>query len=462
MKTVSKERAPRVPRLVWLLGALVAVTCCAVEQPPLELTSITPSRVFSDRRTPVLLHGSFYAPVEADLSSGRHRVADSFSVAAGMHELAVPMFLQHDLLSAEVPPGLPIGTFDLTVADPLDRAVRLDDALEVLPPDEFAPIVEIITPSNGQHVFQGATFIVQFRVTEFDPALVALVEWTVAGATSDSGSIVPAGPSASVTGDFPVSVPINSEERRIVVEVVARDDAPEPNQGSDRIEVLVDRCSTDIDCVNGSACDGEERCDDGACVPGEAWSCDDDLSCTLDICDEARGGCIHVADDASCDDGLSCNGLERCDENVGCVESDPPCDDGIACTVDYCSEPTVAGEPEECWSTPADDRCQDGVFCNGVEVCDPHVGCLSGSDPCTDPHECSIETCDEDNRSCEIVLDHDRCRDELECTVDRCVPDVGCVHTPGTEGPPGDPTCVDSIDNDCDHLSDGADPDCNA
>jgi cysteine-rich repeat protein len=33
--------------------------------------------------------------------------------------------------------------------------------------------------------------------------------------------------------------------------------------------------------------------------------------------------------------------------------------------------------------------------------------------------------------------------------------------TPGTEGPMGDGTCSDAIDNDCDALTDGADPSCN-
>jgi len=34
------------------------------------------------------------------------------------------------------------------------------------------------------------------------------------------------------------------------------------------------------------------------------------------------------------------------------------------------------------------------------------------------------------------------------------------VCTPATEGPFGDATCADGVDNDCDGLTDGADPDC--
>ena len=39
--------------------------------------------------------------------------------------------------------------------------------------------------------------------------------------------------------------------------------------------------------------------------------------------------------------------------------------------------------------------------------------------------------------------------------VDTCTPG-----TPGTEGPDGDPTCTDGLDNDCDGLTDANDPDC--
>ena len=39
--------------------------------------------------------------------------------------------------------------------------------------------------------------------------------------------------------------------------------------------------------------------------------------------------------------------------------------------------------------------CDDGVFCNGQEICDPEVGCLPGSNPCT-----GDETCDEATDQC--------------------------------------------------------------
>ena len=444
------------------LAVAVAVGACAAEQPELDLQSISPARVFAGRRTPILLEGSFYAPVGVDLSTGRHELDDSFIVTAGGEELTSPLLLSEDALSAVVPPWLPMGIFDISVLDPLDREVGLLAALEVLPPDNWAPLVEIVSPEDAIHVLAGESFLVQFRATEFDPALIVRVEWSVAGAASDSGVIEPTEPSSSVTGSFPVDVPPNPAFQRVVIEVVAHDDSPAQNEGRDRIEIFVDICTSHSECMNDSVCDGRELCVRGVCIEGEPPSCNDGLACTLDRCDEAYGGCVHETRHLLCDDGLFCTGRERCDEEAGCVLGTPPCDDDIDCTVDYCAEPPEQGEPGVCWSAPAHDRCQDGVYCNGAEICDPDVGCLSGPEPCANPHECSSETCDEVGMSCNVTLDHERCRDDLDCTTDRCDEEEGCINEVGVEGPAGDPTCVDGRDNDCDELVDLEDDGCSS
>jgi hypothetical protein len=52
------------------------------------------------------------------------------------------------------------------------------------------------------------------------------------------------------------------------------------------------------------------------------------------------------------------------------------CDDGMPCTADTC----VLGE---CFSALDDSACPDnGLFCDGEEVCDPVQGCVSTGDPC--------------------------------------------------------------------------------
>ena len=47
-------------------------------------------------------------------------------------------------------------------------------------------------------------------------------------------------------------------------------------------------------------------------------------------------------------------------------------------------------------------ECDDGVFCNGEEICDPEVGCRPGSNPCPDDGTfySSDETCDETTHQC--------------------------------------------------------------
>jgi hypothetical protein len=64
----------------------------------------------------------------------------------------------------------------------------------------------------------------------------------------------------------------------------------------------------------------------------------------------------------------------------------PDCDDGIACTVDS------SGPDDQCSNIPDDRLCDDGLFCNGTETCDPSSGCRPANDPCDTPGECDEET----------------------------------------------------------------------
>jgi hypothetical protein len=44
--------------------------------------------------------------------------------------------------------------------------------------------------------------------------------------------------------------------------------------------------------------------------------------------------------------------------------------------------------------------CDDGVFCDGVERCDTMLGCVSGPKPCELGLACSVDSCDEASQSC--------------------------------------------------------------
>src|SRR6185295_3670128 len=98
----------------------------------------------------------------------------------------------------------------------------------------------------------------------------------------------------------------------------------------------------------------------------------------------------HTPDDSACSDGLYCDGAETCSAVNGCqAGSAPATDDGVPCTVDACDEAT-----DVVTHVPTDVACDDGQYCNGAEVCNSSLGCLSGSAPSGDDGVgCTIDNC---------------------------------------------------------------------
>jgi Putative metal-binding motif len=81
-----------------------------------------------------------------------------------------------------------------------------------------------------------------------------------------------------------------------------------------------------------------------------------------------------------------------------CLE-DRQCNDGVECTFDTCNVAL-----RRCQNVPDDSRCQNGVFCDGVEVCDASLGCRRGQTmTCGDDKTCTIDRCIEASRSCTHV-----------------------------------------------------------
>jgi hypothetical protein len=78
--------------------------------------------------------------------------------------------------------------------------------------------------------------------------------------------------------------------------------------------------------------------------------CDDQVECTIDRCDSDLGRCRFEPNDARCDDGVYCNGAERCDVRIGCASGEPvACSDNSTCTIDVCVEAT-----QSCQHDPRD------------------------------------------------------------------------------------------------------------
>ncbi|HYC00579.1 MAG TPA: hypothetical protein VEC57_15705 [Candidatus Limnocylindrales bacterium] len=140
------------------------------------------------------------------------------------------------------------------------------------------------------------------------------------------------------------------------------------------------------------------------------------------------------------DDGLFCNGHEICNVIEGCSTVDvPQCDDGVTCTEDACSE-----ELDECLHARDDSACDDGLYCNGSEICDENEGCLASESvdgapvvDCDDHVPCTIDACDELSDSCTHVANHAACADESFCNGDEiCSTSEGCIA--------GSRSCVDA------------------
>jgi hypothetical protein len=191
-------------------------------------------------------------------------------------------------------------------------------------------------------------------------------------------------------------------------------------------------------CSNGLFCDGAEVCDPlVGCKPGVPPDCNDGVACTADGCDEANDVCTHTPNNAACDNMLYCDGSETCDPINGCVSGPAPnCNDGVACTIDSCNE-----DKDRCVSTPDNGACGDGLYCNGAESCDPLNGCQAGTPPnCKDGVGCTVDTCDEATDTCLHQPDDMLCSDGLFCTGDEvCATPGGCVN-----GMP--PDCSDGVD----------------
>lgn len=84
-------------------------------------------------------------------------------------------------------------------------------------------------------------------------------------------------------------------------------------------------------------------------------------------------------------------------------------------------------------------QCDDGDPCNGVETCDPVLGCvaLEGS-TCDDGNPCNgVERCDP-VLGCQVPTSTPSCSDGNPCTMDSCDPALGCQHAK-------DPSCALSV-----------------
>ena len=266
----------------------------------------------------------------------------------------------------------------------------------------------------------------------------------------------------------------------------------------------------DTVCDNDKACDGLETCDPlQGCLPGDAPEIDDNVECTIDECDDQTGTVTHTPDNTACNDDKVCT-TDSCDKSDGCVFTalddgeapDGECADGNPCTQNLCTagecdnplfpwdelldeiaqgqcicedidacadledgdlcngtldclpipdDPTP-DDPDDfkaCQTAPGSIWADDGLYCNGLETCDPETGAQSPGTPpqVDDAFDCTTDSCDEENDV--VVHDpvHALCDDGSVCTNDVCTKEDGCTYSeanPGAECIPEDPCTTDA------------------
>ena len=240
--------------------------------------------------------------------------------------------------------------------------------------------------------------------------------------------------------------------------VPAGEDAPDLQCAGEPIDCDDDNPCTLNSCNEETGCGFEDKADNtpcqlppqycgekGKCLNGECGAddvvvCDDNVACTVDVCD--AGECQHQPDDTPCEDGNVCT-ADTCgvvggcdhapDKTLGeaCCEEDSDCDDGNVCTEDVC------GNDFHCLNSAlSGPDCDDGLFCTVDDACVDGF-CTGDANACLDGIMCTADTCDEEQDLCLHQPVEGACDDQIACTTDTCDPEKGCQFVPD------DGTCDD-------------------
>jgi len=231
------------------------------------------------------------------------------------------------------------------------------------------------------------------------------------------------------------------------------------NRQGDCCSAFCEQLSSGTACEDGQFCTVDDTCDgDGRCV-GAGDPCeqpDGDSNCA-ESCNEESNACDAPDPDASaCDDGVYCNGSDLCASGECSWHSGSPCsgpDDDTDCR-ESCDEATHdCNAPDE-----AGAPCNDGRFCTSGETCNAAGVCEGGSATCyPDGDGDCAEACDELADSCTAFDDEGAaCNDGLFCTAtDRCDGRGSCRGW-------GDPCSASDGDADCSEACDESAGSCSA
>ena len=234
-------------------------------------------------------------------------------------------------------------------------------------------------------------------------------------------------------------------------------------------------------CIGGSC--SPSSCGDGYIDTAAGEECEDGNSASGDGC-EPSNCTFSCATDADCDDGNPCNGEETCSASMSCeaaapvaggdcdledgstgvctagglcasldcgngtVEAGEDCDDGNADNADGCKD--------DCTFTCVEDLdCADADACDAVEVCTDSNTCMDSSETpdCDDGEACTADACDATIGCLNVVIDGDGDGFSPGTCGEPAISDGDCDDTNDAVFPGAAELC-DSIDNDCDGMTD--------
>ncbi|MET0387944.1 MAG: hypothetical protein ABW321_18375, partial [Polyangiales bacterium] len=139
--------------------------------------------------------------------------------------------------------------------------------------------------------------------------------------------------------------------------------------------------------AQGTPCDDDAFCTiNDACNPlgfctGELNPCDDGQSCTLDLCDAVRGECNSTV-------------------SVGCLINGACINEGTTDPDNDCRFCAPGSSLIQWSNVTANTPCDDDQFCTTGDACNALGLCIGGPRDCSDPLDCSIDTCNEDTNEC--------------------------------------------------------------
>ncbi|UCH81757.1 MAG: hypothetical protein JSW20_03825 [Nitrospiraceae bacterium] len=186
------------------------------------------------------------------------------------------------------------------------------------------------------------------------------------------------------------------------------------------------------------------------CTGGGDEDCDGLIDCGDPDCD-ADPACPSLIEWPNCFDTIDndFDGLTDCEDRTDCdgeQDGTTTCGVGVCATTGFL-ECRNGAETDTCSPLQPQENNEVSCFdtldndCNALTDCaDANCDGAIGA-----PTTCGVGVCE--------ATGNLTCSNGAE--VDTCTPG-----TPGTEGPDGDPTCTDGLDNDCDGLTDANDTDC--